>query len=306
VRVLKKYGTTPIVHPNDVPGGNAMQVFNPGAIKHNGEYLLVMDVADLSGCYHFRIARSQDGYSFKVDDQPVAWPASDPDFEEQNRYDPRITKIGDTYYLMFASRNDDLGVRMGLVSTKDFVSFTRHPTCSELNNRNGVLFPEKINGLYARLERPMGNPHTDPANIWMSYSPDLVFWGRQRPVMQIRKGEFWDAQKIGGGAVPIKTGDGWLNLYHGVEKTCNGFIYRLGVSLLDLNDPSKVIARGKNCVLWPEYDFENVGRSGTTVFTCNALVEDDGESVKVYYGAADSYIGLAEGKLSDLVRACYE
>ncbi|AKJ63706.1 glycoside hydrolase family 130 protein [Kiritimatiella glycovorans] len=304
-RLLNKYEGNPVVSPADVPGGGAMQVFNPGAIKLNGEYLLLMDVADLSACYHFRLARSRDGYAFTVDDQPVDWPPSDPDFEEQNRYDPRITKIGDSWYIMFAARNDRLGVRTGLVSTRDFVHFERHPNCSELNNRNGVLFPEKIGGLYARLDRPMGNPHVDPANIWISYSPDLVFWGRTKPVLQVRPGEFWDAQKVGAGAVPIRTPQGWLEIYHGVEKTCNGFIYRLGVCLLDLEDPSKVIARGRNCVLWPEHGYEDVGRSGTTVFTCNALLEEDGETVKIYYGAADRCIGLAEGKLSDLLAACY-
>ena len=193
---------------------------------------------------------------------------------------------------------------MGIVKTRDFKKFERVAAGSEMNNRNGVLFPEKINGLYCRLERPMGDPHQDNANMWISYSPDLIFWGKAKPLMNVRPG-LWDRQKIGGGAVPIKTDKGWLEIYHGVAGTCNGFIYRLGVCMLDLDDPSKVIARGEDAVLWPEHDYEMTGRVGNVVFTCNAVTEPD-ETVRIYYGAADTCICLAEARLSDLIDACYK
>jgi len=115
----------------------------------------------------------------------------------------------------------------------------------------------------------------------------------------------WDSHKIGGGAVPIRTEEGWLCIYHGVDCTCNGYIYRLGVMLLDLDDPSKIIARSPNPILWPEHDYELTGRVPNVTFACNALLEDDG-TVKVYYGAADTCIGLAESSLSDLIPACHE
>jgi beta-1,4-mannooligosaccharide/beta-1,4-mannosyl-N-acetylglucosamine phosphorylase len=191
-----------------------------------------------------------------------------------------------------------------MVKTRDFVTFERLPAASEQGNRNGVLFPEKINGLYCRFDRPFGNPHTDSAGIWISYSPDLIHWGQSKAVMMPRKGGWWDNFKIGGGAVPIKTDRGWLNIYHGTTKTCSGILYFLGVALHDLEDPSIVISRGEDAVLWPEHPYEQNGRVPNVVFTCNAILEED-ETVRIYYGAADTCIGLAEAKLDDLIDACF-
>jgi beta-1,4-mannooligosaccharide/beta-1,4-mannosyl-N-acetylglucosamine phosphorylase len=278
--------------------------FNPGAIKHEGEYLLMMDAATLSARYVFWLARSKDGVHFTPDPEPVAWPAPDPSHDEVCVYDPRITKIDGKYVILFASQSETQGVRIGMVTTKDFEIFKRLPAASEQGNRNGVLFPEKINGFYCRLDRPFGNPHNDPAGVWLSYSPDLIHWGRSRPVMMPRGGGYWDSFKIGGGAVPLRTDAGWLEIYHGTTKTCSGILYFLGVCLLDLADPSKVIARSEDAILWPEHSYELHGRVPGVVFTCNAILEDD-ETVRIYYGAADTCIGLAEGKLGNLVDACF-
>jgi beta-1,4-mannooligosaccharide/beta-1,4-mannosyl-N-acetylglucosamine phosphorylase len=302
-KILIKHPNNPLVTPDMMPD-NIMWVFNPGAIKHNGEYILMMDAATATANYCFWLARSTDGINFKPDPAPVVWPAPDGDHAETCVYDPRITFIDGEYLITYASQSELHGVRVGIVRTKDFITFERVATASEQANRNGIIFPEKINGLYCRLERPFGNPHTDPANIWLSYSPDLVYWGRSRPVMQIRGGGYWDNHKIGGGAVPIRTDKGWLEIYHGVTKTCSGFIYFLGVCLLDLEDPSKVIARGEDAVLWPSEPYEFNGRVPNVVFACNALLEPDG-MVKIYYGAADYCIGLAEGKLEDLIDTCF-
>ena len=278
--------------------------FNPGAIKYAGEYLLIMDAARLTGRYEFWLARSTDGVHFTPDSAPLNWPEPDPSHDEVCVYDPRITRIDGEYVILFASQSENHGVRIGTVKTMDFETFERLPAASEQGNRNGVLFPEKINGLYCRLDRPFGNPHTDPASIWVSYSPDLVHWGQSRPVLMPRSGGFWDGFKVGGGAVPIRTDEGWLEIYHGTTKTCSGILYFLGVCLLDLDDPSKVIARSDDAILWPEHSYELNGRVPGVVFTCNALLEED-ETVRIYYGAADTCIGLAEGRLGDLVDACF-
>ncbi len=291
----------PVIHPGMMPEP-CLWTFNPGAIKHGGEYLVLMDAGTLTANYVLWLARSRDGVHFTVDPAPVKWPAPDPTHAEVCVYDPRITWIDGEYVLMFASQSEASGVRVGVVKTKDFVTFERMPAASEQGNRNGVLFPEKINGLYCRFDRPFGNPHTDPAGIWVSYSPDLVHWGQSKPVLMPRAGGWWDSFKVGGGAVPIRTDKGWLNIYHGTTKTCSGILYFLGAALHDLHDPSIVISRGEDAILWPEHDYERNGRVPNVVFTCNALVEED-ETVKIHYGAADTNIGLAESTLGELVDA---
>lgn len=302
-RIFKKFSENPILTAEDYPG-DAMYIFNPGAVKFKDEYLLMADIATLAQPLHIQIARSKDGKSFKFDDKPIQWPLSGDSFPEDCIYDPRITLIDDTYYIVYASNAAALrAVRIGIVKTKDFEKFERVAIASEKGNRNGVLFPEKINGLYCRMDRPFGDPRA-AADIWLSYSPDLVFWGKSEYLMGPRRG-LWDNGKIGAGAVPIKTDKGWLCIYHGTTMTGAGVIYRLGVVLLDLDNPAKIIARGEDAVLWPEYPFELNGRVGNVVFTCNAIVEPDG-TVKIYYGAADTSIGLATAKLGDLIDACFK
>ncbi len=300
-RVLLKYSANPVVRPDQLSDG-IMYAFNPGAIRFHNEYLLMIDAATHAQPVVFWIGRSKDGVHFTLDAEPVAWPAPPPEHPEDCVYDPRITRIGDEYVILYASSSEAAGVRVGIVKTRDFRTFERIAIASEQGNRNGVLFPEKINGLYARLDRPFGDPN-DTCGMWISYSPDLVYWGQSRPVMGPRAG-FWDGLKVGAGAVPIRTEKGWLEIYHGVTNTGAGLIYRLGACLLDLKDPSQVIARGEDAILWPEHPYEMTGRVGNVVFTCNALLDDDG-TVRIYYGAADTCIGLAEGKLSDLIDACF-
>lgn len=299
---MVKYAGNPVVKPTDLPEG-IMYVLNPGAIKHNGEYLLMMDAATLPTPIVFWFARSKDGINFIPDPTPVKnWPRWSDDVVESCIYDPRITRIGDEYIIMYASHASNRGVRTGVVKTSDFINFERIPQeNTDQDNRNSVLFPEKINGWYVRFDRPMTG-ETDPGDMCISYSRDLRSWENSQVLMTPRPG-CWDSHKIGGGAAPIKTDRGWLCLYHGVDRTCNGFIYRLGVMLLDLHDPSKIIARSPNPVLWPEHDYEFNGRVPNVTFACNALLEDDG-TVKVYYGAADTCIGLAEATLEDLIAAC--
>ena len=301
MRILKKYENNPVMSPEKMPV-DVLYTFNPGAIKTDKEYVLMMDVTGLNDIHRLWVARSKDGYNFTPDPEPVKMPPPDPFHPEVYCYDPRITKFGDEYIILYAS---DLGgncVRLGIMKTKDFVNFERISTGSDLGNRNGALFPEKYNGLYFRLDRPFGN-ELEPCAMWMSFSPDLVFWGQARQLMYKGK-PFIDGFKMGAGAVPIKTEKGWLEIYHTVSTTCNGFIYRLKACLLDLDQPWNIIGY-TDFILWPEHDYEMKGRVSNVVFTCNAIPEPDG-SVKIYYGAADTNIGLAEGKISDLVKLCLE
>jgi len=292
----------PILTVNDLPC-KAFYILNPGAIKHNGEYLLLVDVFHVEGGIIFWLARSKNGYDFQFDPEPVKWPKSFDWWQENGVYDPRITKFGDEYLIMYGSHNNQLGTRIGIVKTRDFIQFERVSIGSEINNRNGVLFPEKINGLYCRLDRPFGGGESSPCDMWMSFSPDLVFWGESRPAMTTRAAH-WDQLKLGGGAPPIRVEEGWLSIYHGVAGSCDGSIYSLFASILDYKEPWKVLARSKAPVLFPEMSYERDGRVANVVFTCNAILEPD-NTLKIYYGAADTCIGMAEADLSSIVKACY-
>jgi predicted GH43/DUF377 family glycosyl hydrolase len=302
-QICVKHPTNPVLQPSDLPAG-IMYILNPGAIKFNGEYLVMMDAATLATPIIFWLARSKDGVNFSVDPEPLEWPCWSDEVVENCVYDPRITRFGDEYIIMYASHAPGRGVRTGVVRTTDFKKFERIEQAeTDQDNRNSALFPEKINGRYVRFDRPMFQGARNTSDMCISYSEDLKNWGDTKTLITPREGN-WDSHKVGAGAVPIKTDYGWLEIYHAVDNTCNGFIYRLGVMLLDLEDPSKIISRGQNPILWPEFAYELNGRVPNVVFTANALLEDDG-TVKIYYGAADTCIGLAEAKLDDLIEACF-
>lgn len=299
MRLLKKYEGNPIITPNMLEG--VLYTFNPGAVKYKDEYIIIMDATTTDDIHRLWLARSKDGYNFVPEPYPLKMPPKDPFHPEMNTYDPRITKIGDEYIIIYASDLEQNQARLGILRTRDFNTFERVCTGSELGNRNGALFPEKINGMYCRLDRPFGNEQ-EPCSMWMSFSPDLVYWGQSRPIYYKGK-PFMDGFKMGAGAVPILTDKGWLEIYHTVSTTCNGFIYRLKACILDKDEPWNIIGYTKDFILWPEHDYEMRGRVSNVVFACNAVPEDDG-TVKIYYGAADANIGLATGKISDIVNAC--
>ncbi len=215
--------------------------------------------------------------------------------------DPRITKIKDTYYVIYAAYSE-WGVYPIMMATRDFKKFERMGILSSPDNRNVVLFPEKIGGYYLRLERPMGE--LSHPNIWIARSPDLVHWGDFKPLMGIRPCQ-WDSRTIGPGAPPIKTEKGWLEIYHGVTPTCNGCIYRLGVVLLDLKNPEIIVGRGIPYILGPEMDYERKGDVNNAIFVCG-IVQRNSREIKIYYGAADQCICLATAKVDDLVNLCLE
>jgi predicted GH43/DUF377 family glycosyl hydrolase len=251
----------------------------------------------------FHLAISQDGIHFTVSPEPIDYPFREVEitygkFHRMNRFDPRITKIGDTYY-MYHFTWTDFGSSFALFWTKDFVHYESDPYLSVPSNRNVVLFPEKIGGLYTRLERPQNIDGTGA--IWVSSSPDLEYWGHSRPVAMPRA--HWNRKKIGPGATPIKTPYGWLIIYHGTNETCSTENYFLGAALLDLNDPSKVVAAPDGFILAPEKDYECIGQTPNVVFTNGAVEMPDG-TLNVYYGCADTRLGLATTTVKKLTEYC--
>jgi predicted GH43/DUF377 family glycosyl hydrolase len=276
-------------------------VFNGTPFKLNGEYIMLVRVEGQQGYSFFALGRSGDGFHFTVDSLPCMTPTDEDPWkiwEENGIEDPRITLIDDKVYIVYTATGR-YGHRIALATTRDFQEYERFALASGPGNKDGVLFPEKINGLYAMLDRPIGG---GVGSIWISYSPDLIHWGRSELVLSPRRG-FWDSWRIGASAPPIRTSRGWLEIYHGVKWTSGGPIYRIGTVMLDLEDPSKVVGQCLAPVLSPREDYERIGDINNVVFACGAIVEPDDE-VKVYYGAADTAICVATCELSELIDSC--
>jgi predicted GH43/DUF377 family glycosyl hydrolase len=247
--------------------------------------------AYLTSLSYIRIARSKDGHHFTIDDAPFVYPSNE--LETFGIEDPRVTLIDDTYYIYFSAVSPK-GVGESMVSTKDFVHVEHRGMIFAPENKDVLIFPEKINGKYYALHRPVPKSNGDP-EIWIAESNNLLYWGNHKYLMGLRDGK-WDNGRIGGGAVPIKTEKGWLELYHGASKEDR---YCMGAVLLDLEDPTKILARSEFPILAPEADYEVEGFFGNVVFSCGALVED--EKVKMYYGVADTSMACAEFSLKEIL-----
>jgi predicted GH43/DUF377 family glycosyl hydrolase len=301
--LLQRYAHNPILKGSDFPASAGIKrVFNSGAIKWGDRYIMACRVEDSSLRNWIWLAESRDGTHFEPRPAPIEVSSSD-EFREYTAgayYDPRITRIDDHFFLCHAAHSSH-GCRLSLLKTADFERFEWLGFISETDNRNGVLFPEKIQGSYARLDRP--NTGGDFGDMWISYSPDLIHWGRSRCVLR-NSSVPWAWTKIGPGAVPIRTEHGWLNIFHGVRIQCIAhYVYQLGVCLHDLDDPSKLVGLAREAILEPETEYELVGQTPSVVFTSGAVVEPDGE-VKVYYGGADTVQCLATCRLEQLLEAC--
>ncbi|HUW82081.1 MAG TPA: glycoside hydrolase family 130 protein [Phycisphaerae bacterium] len=294
--VITRYPGNPILTAKDIPGAHS--VFNSGVAEYNGRYVMVMRVEIKTGQQTMQLAWSDDGIHWDPEPHKVLEPTEEPylTYEEAN-YDPRVTKLGGTYYIMYCSENR-FGAQLGLSKTEDFKTFEKVGMQAEPNNRNGVLFPEKIGGYYARLDRPFSEGVA--GNMWISFSPDLIHWGQFRCVMESRR-FCWDRGKIGPGAPPFRTEEGWLEIFHGTTPFCNGLVYRLGVVLLDLEQPWKVVARAEQYLLTPQTDYERHGDVDNVCFVCAALPDYENDMVRIYYGGADTCMCLATAKISDLI-----
>lgn len=300
--LLHRWQRNPILTLEDVPY-RANTVFNATPVKVDGTYYLLVRVEGQQGYSFFSLAHSGDGLHFELEKHPCMTPCRDEPWrfwESNGIEDPRMTEIDGEFYVMYTAVSP-VGHCIAIAKTEDFHNYQRIAVISEPGNKDGVLFPEKINGLYARLDRPYGY---GTGSIWISYSPDLVHWGRSEFLCAPRA-RFWDAYRIGASAPPIRTDRGWLEIYHGVKMTSAGPIYRTGAMMLDLENPARVIGRSLEPLLSPRTDYERIGDVGNVCFACGAIVEED-KSVKVYYGAADTSICVAFGELDTIIDSCFE
>lgn len=259
---------------------------------------VIKSVADprnafLTSMSHLRIARSTNGVTFRVDDYPFLFPANR--YEQFGCEDPRITQIENRYYINYTSVSN-LGISTSLAVTDDFISIERLGVIFSPDNRDVCLFPRRIDGHYWALHRP-APLHFGAPEIWVAKSPDLIHWGGHRIVAE-RRGNGWEANKIGGGAPMLETKKGWLQVYHGVDGRQR---YCLGALLLDLHDPTIVIRRLDTPIAEPTEPYEITGFFNNVVFACGALIT--GDELQVYYGAADRVVALGTVALEDLWRA---
>ena len=299
--VVNRYQNNPILTKDDVPYPVAT-VHNAGVIKYQDDYIMLFRSHLYNGRSIIGKAVSKDGYDFKVDIKPFIEPAKDgifADFEEYGVEDIRINPLNGTFYLTYSAYSR-FGVRIILARTDDFITIERIAPISQADMRNIVLFPEKCNNLYIRLDRP--HTYINPWSIWISYSPDLIHWGNSRILIKPQQ-YHWDEAKVGPGAPPIKTSEGWLNIYHGVFTTMDGAVYRLGVALHDLQDPSRLIGVSDNWILQPESPWEVSGYVSNVVFTCGVIPEED-DTLKIYWGGADSVMCVGTANIKGLIELC--
>ncbi len=286
--IVERHEKNPIISKKDVPFACAY-IFNAGAIKLNGKYALLVRVEDTKRKSHFTLASSDNGIDFTIPKSYVFSPSHKEPCERYGVEDPRITKIGNKLYFPYTAHSSQ-GPAVGLAVTTNFKKIDRLGIILSPADKDAVLLPEKVDDEYVLYHRPSSSK-----SMWICYSKDLTYWGRNKCVMKPVAGS-WDSEKVGAGAVPIKTEEGWLHIYHGIS----GNVYRLGLAMFDLKHPSKLIRRSENYILAPEKDYERVGGVNNVVFTCGAIVENN-KDVKIYYGAADTCICLATTTLDKLV-----
>jgi predicted GH43/DUF377 family glycosyl hydrolase len=277
-------------------------VLNAGAVMlADGETLLLCRIEDRSGLSHLCAARSANGVdNWRIDPEPtlVANPQEFPE-EIWGIEDPRITYVPEleqyaVAYTSFARG----GPGVSLALTKDFRSFERFGVIMSPEDKDAALLPRRIGGRWALIHRPMT---ALGAHMWISYSPDLRHWGSHKIILEARRGGWWDANKIGLCSPPIETAKGWLVIYHGVRQTASGSIYRLGLALFDLERPEVCLQRGISWIFGPEAPYERCGDVNDVVFPCGQTIGADGDTIRLYYGAADTSIALATGSIRCLL-----
>lgn len=287
--VIWRYSKNPIINRNPVKG--VARIFNSAVLPYNGEFIGVFRGDTNTTVPFLYMGYSKDGINFKFDEKKIEFIKDGKPYDMHYAYDPRLVKIEDTYYICWCD-GYDWQPAIGLARTKDFKHFEMldHPFLPF--NRNGVLFPRKINDQYYLLSRPSDPGHTPFGDIYISQSKDLEYWGKHKLLM--RKGyDWWEGTKIGAGTPPIETEEGWLMFYHGVTKTCAGLCYSIGAVILDREDPTKVKYRCKGYLLTPEEDYETKGFVDNVCFPCAALCDAKTNRIAIYYGCADTYVSLA-------------
>ena len=297
--IVERWPDNPLIALEDVPF-QCSDVLNAAVAQIGDETILLVTIEALEGQGLLYPARSLDGVHFTVCETPLMVSADTGPAAQHESFgirDARVTYLDDTYYITYVADGDH-GLRLGLARTDDFQSVERLGYLSQVDVKNGALFPRKFDGRYALLLRP-----AEGGSIWIKYSSDLDFWGDATVVMTPRHGH-WDADIIGAAGPPIEVDRGWLLLYYGEKHTSAGPLVRLGAALLDRDNPARVISRSNIPILSPRERYERVGDVPNVVFSCGAILEKD--VVKLYYGASDSCICLGEATLEDVLKDCRE
>ena len=294
--IVWRYSRNPIITRDAVPGANS--IFNSAVVPFNGAFAGVFRCDNTARDMQIHAGFSDDGIHWRIEPQRIQFVCDDPEIGQfVYGYDPRVCWIEDRYWVTWC--NGYHGPTIGVAYTYDFRTFYQLENAFLPYNRNGVLFPRRINGKYAMLSRPSDRGHTPFGDIFYSESPDMIHWGHHRFVMAPVGG--WQSTKVGAGPTPIETPEGWLLIYHGVLTSCNGFVYSFGAALLDLDQPWKVIYRTRPYLLNPREYYECVGDVPNVVFPCAALVDPPTGRMAIYYGGADTVTCLAFAYLHEVV-----
>lgn len=292
-----RYDRNPIIPRDPFPTANS--VFNSAVVPFGDGFAGVFRVDDTSRRMTLHRGFSQDGIHWDIEDRELEMQCDDPDIAEFiYGYDPRVCFIEDRYYVTWC--NCYVGPTIGVAYTYDFETFYKLENAFLPFNRNGVLFPRKIGGNFMMLSRPSDNGHTPFGDIFLSQSPDMCFWGKHRHVM--RPVSSWESTKIGAGPVPVETDEGWLLIYHGVLTSCNGYVYSMGAALLDIDEPWHVKHRTRPYLMNPRESYECVGDVPNVVFPCAMLTDAPTGRMTIYYGCADTVVGMAFTQVDELVR----
>lgn len=299
--LFTRYAGNPILSRKDWPYP-VNSVFNAGATRlADGDTLLLCRVEDRRGLSHLCAARSSNGIDgWRIDAHPTLMPEPKNYPEEiWGIEDPRITYVPELeqYAVAYTSFSKG-GPGVSLALTKDFKSFQRYGVIMQPEDKDAALLPCRIGGYWAMIHRPVT---TLGAHMWISYSPDLRHWGSHKVMLEARRGGWWDANKIGLCSPPIETEKGWLVVYHGVRQTASGSIYRLGLALFDLDRPDVCLQRGDSWMFGPETPYERGGDVSDVVFPCGQTIGADGDTIHLYYGAADSCMAMATGSIRCLL-----
>jgi predicted GH43/DUF377 family glycosyl hydrolase len=300
-QLFTRHPGNPILTAGDWPYP-ANTVFNPGATRLlDGTTLLLCRVEDFRGHSHLCAARSENGVDgWEIDRSPTLVPDIQNHPEELwGIEDPRITYVPELeqYAVLYTSYSRG-GPGVSLALTRDFREFQRMGVVMPPEDKDAALIPRRIKGRWALIHRPVGET---AAHIWISYSQDLQHWGEHKLILAARKGAWWDANKIGLSPPLIETAQGWLMIYHGVRTSCAGCLYRVGLALFDLENPESCLLRGDSWIFGPEEPYERFGDVGYVVFPCGAVLDERGDTLKIYYGAADTSIALATASVQDLL-----
>ena len=296
--LFERYEGNPILTAKDWPYP-INSVFNPAAIRIDGEVLLLNRVEDLRGFSHLTVARSKDGLSnWVIDDKPTMMPDHSTKEEKWGLEDPRIVWLEEQkqFAITYVSFSES-GPVVSLAISKNFRTFAHLGSMLPPEDKDACLFPRRFNGRFALIHRPVVRGE---AHIWLSLSPDLKHWGDHRILFRTRHA-YWDGARIGLACQPIEIPEGWLILYHGVRRTTASQIYRTGMALLDKNEPWKVLRRSEEWVLGPQEDYERIGDVNDVTFVTGGIIMKELNRLYIYYGAADDKVAVATADM-DRVR----